>query len=251
MRMKKSNHEAAVGKSIKRKITHASPSIRLPKKLTKTPKISGNPENSLPEVETSFANLENGSLAEVIADPSHANRTVFAICNRGRIRLVVRLEDRGRILVPTPRSTVDFYGVNLPNGVALYKSVRRLLHSLLEYIRCAVDVSDEYAIVLPQPSSSTPGSLTACLNAVVLSVIGLPQSGKSTLLELMSSLCRRGLLASDVSQAAAYQASSNLNPTLLIDEIDWNSSRGASNLRQLYRAGSNPSSRSLASSGYS
>ena len=244
MRMKKSNHESAVGKSIKRKITHASPSIRPPKKLTKTPKISGNPENSLPEVETSFANLENGSLAEVIAEPSHANRTVFAICNRGRMRLVARLEDRGRILVPTPRSTVDFYGVNLPDGVAPYKSVRRLLHSLLEYIRCAVDVPDEYAIVLSAFVLYT-WVADRLPNAVYLSVIGLPQSGKSTLLELMSSLCRRGLLASDVSQAAAYQASSNLNPTLLIDEIDWNSSRGASTLRQLYRAGSNPSSRSL------
>ena len=80
--------------------------------------------------------------------------------------------------------------------------------------------------------------------AVYLSVVGLPQSGKSTLLKLLSLLCRRALLVSDISQAAAHQAC-KFGPTLLIDEIDWHSSRTMSTFRQLLRAGTSPSLRAL------
>jgi hypothetical protein len=61
----------------------------------------------------------------------------------------------------------------------------------------------------------------------------------------LSLLCRRSLLTSDISQAAAYQACSNFSPTLLIDEIDWHASRTMSTLRQLLRAGTSPSARAL------
>ena len=81
--------------------------------------------------------------------------------------------------------------------------------------------------------------------AVYLSVIGLPQSGKSTLLELLSLLCRRALLVNDISQAATYQACTNFSPTLLIDEIDWRSTGTMSTFRQLLRAGTSPSSQAL------
>jgi hypothetical protein len=188
--------------------------------------------------------LENGSIADVIEDPSDPNRTVFAIHKGGRIRLSAHVKDRGRILVPTPATTVGFYGVKLPKGVTPYRSVMRLLITLLKFIRCGMDVPIEYAYVLSAFVLYT-WVADRLPNAVYLSIIGLPQSGKSTLLELLSSLCRRGLLSNDISQAAAYQACSDLNPTLLIDEIDWNSSRTASDFRRLLRAGSNSSSRSL------
>jgi hypothetical protein len=55
--------------------------------------------------------------------------------------------------------------------------------------------------------------------APYLSIVGLPQSGKTTLLKVLSLVCRRSLLAADVSPAAFYQACARLMPTLLIDEV--------------------------------
>lgn len=244
MRTKKSSHKSAFSKSVKGKTAHVSRSVRPAQKPSKTPKAPEPAENILPEVETGFAELENGALIEAIEDPSDPSRTLFATYKHGRVQLAARAKDRGRILVPTPATRIGFYGVKLPNGVTRYKSVKHLLLTLFTFIRCGIDVPVEYAIVLSAFVLYT-WVADRLPNAVYLSVIGLPQSGKSTLLELLTCLCRRGLLTNDISQAAAYQACSDLNPTLLIDEIDWNSSRSARDFRQLLRAGSNSSSRSL------
>lgn len=243
MRTRKFSAKPALAKSVTEKNARPSPSIH-PDPIPTSRKERGSPENCLPEVQIDFAELENGSLVEIVEDPTDPSHTLFAIFNRGRIRLAERVEDRGRILAPIPRSTLGFSDVKLPLGVMPYQSVKRLVHTLLKFIRCAVDVPDEYAILLSAFVLYT-WVADRLPTAVYLSVIGLPQSGKSTLLELLSLLCRRALLVNDISQAAAYQACSNFSPTLLIDEIDWHSSRTMSTFRQLLRSGTSPSSRAL------
>ena len=233
----------ALTKSVTEKNARHSPSIHR-RQIPTSRKELGSPENRLPEEQTDFAELENGSLVEVVEDPADPNHTLFAICKRGRIRLAERVEDRGRILVPIPRCTLGFSDVKLPSGILPYKPVMRLVHTLLRFIRCAVDIPDEYAMLL---SAFVLYDWVAdrLPTAVYLSIIGLPQSGKSTLLELLSMICRQPLLVHDISQAAAYQACSNFSPTLLIDEIDWHASRPMSAFRQLLRAGISPSARAL------
>jgi hypothetical protein len=54
--------------------------------------------------------------------------------------------------------------------------------------------------------------------APYLALVGLPGSGKSTVLQVLRLLCRRSLLTADISSAAFYQACDQLTPTLLIDE---------------------------------
>jgi hypothetical protein len=243
MRTKKFSTKPALAKSVTEKNARPSPSIP-PDPIPMSRKELGSPENCLPEVQIDFAELENGALVEIVEDPTDPNHTLFAIVNRGRIRLAGRVKDRGRILVPIPRSAFGFSDVKLPRGVMPYKSVKRLVHTVLRFIQCVVDVPDDYAILLSVFVLYT-WVADRLPTAVYLSVIGLPQSGKSTLLELLSLVCRRALLVNDISQAAAYQACSNFSPTLLIDEIDWHSSRTMSSFRQLLRAGTSPSSRAL------
>jgi hypothetical protein len=243
MRTRNLSAKPARAKSVTEKNARPSPSIH-PGPIPKGREEPESSVNSLPEVETDFAELENGSLVEIVEDPADPHRTLFAISKRGRTRLSPRIEDRGRILVPIPRSTVGFSDVKLPRGVVPYKSVRRLAQAVVRFIHCVVDVPDEYLMLLSSYVLYTWVADRLPI-AVYLSVIGLPQSGKSTLLEVLSLLCRRGLLVSDISQAAAYHACSNFNPTLLIDEIDWHSSRSMSSFQQLLRAGTSPSSRAL------
>jgi hypothetical protein len=237
------NAKSALTKSVTEKNARPSHPIH-PSRIHTSRKEPRSSANCLPEVQIDFAELEDGSLVEVVEDPSDSNHTLFAISKRRRIRLAGRVEDRGRILVPIPRSTIGFSDVRLPYGILPYKSVTRLVFTLWGFIRCAVDVPDEYALLL---SAFVLYDWVAdrLPTAVYLSVIGLPQSGKTTLLELLSMICRQPLLVSDISQAAAYQACSNFSPTLVIDEIDWHASRTLSTFRQLLRAGISPSSRAL------
>jgi hypothetical protein len=80
-------------------------------------------------VQIDFAELENGSLVEVVEDPNDPNHTLFAIFNHGHIRLAERVEDRERILVPTPRNVVGFsdHAVSVGRTVGAH---RREIHPM-------------------------------------------------------------------------------------------------------------------------
>ena len=242
MHSKKHFTKSKYSKSVTENKTRFIPSIH-PVSIPTSPKESGPPEKSLPEVQADFAELENGALAELIEDPVDSNRTMFAIFNRGRVRLARRVEDRGRILVPMSRDTLGLSDVKLPRGVLPYMlPPNGLAYSIRRFIHSAVDVPFEYELLL---SAYIMYSWVAdrLPTAVYLSVIGLPQSGKSTMLEVLSMVSRRGLLVHDISQAAAYRACSNFNPTLLIDEVEWRTSTSMTALRQLFARGTNPSAR--------
>ena len=243
MRSRKFSSKPAPTYSVTKKNACPSPSIH-PGPFSKNRKGAAPPENSMPEVAIDSAQLKDGSLVEVIEDPADPNHALFAIFKRGRIRLTERIQDRGRILAPIPRNVVGFSDMKLPQGVLSYKSVERLVYTILRFIRCVVDVPSDYAVLLSAFVLYT-WIADRLPTAVYLSVVGLPQSGKSTLLELLSMLCRRGLLGNDISQAAAYQACTNFSPTLLIDEIDWHTSSSMNTFRQLLRAGTSHSSRAL------
>jgi len=68
-----------------------------------------------------------------------------------------------------------------------------------------------------------------------VALVGLPQSGKTTLLQVLNLLCRRPLLTADITAAAFFDACSRLTPTLLIDETGTHGS--GRYLRHLLRMG--------------
>ena len=232
--------------SCKREILHSankapllSRSSLIPSSKTKNDSQGKN----LPEREIDFAALTDGTLVEVIEDPGDPNRTLLAVFKNGHVRFTDRLAIGGEILVPVPRTTPGFVDVKLPRGVLPYKSTRNLVLDIGVLIGVVIDmdVVDRIAAACFVLYSWLADRLPT---AVYLSVIGLPQSGKSALLELLSLICRRPLLVSDISEAAVRQACS-FSPTLLIDEMDWKSSKATSALRQLLRAGTTRSLRAL------
>ena len=201
-------------------------------------------DDALPEKATDFAGLANGSLIELIEDPKLSDRTLFVAFKNGRVRFVDRIVDRGQILIPMPRSAAGLADVRLPRGVASYQSVTSLVSSILVFISRVVDIPEHYLPVLATYVVYTWVS-DRLPTAVYLSIIGLPQSGKSTLLALLNLLCRRPLLVNDISGAALYRACDKFGVTLLVDEIDWTSDHGTGGLRQLLRAGTNRNSRGV------
>lgn len=94
MRPRKSSVKPVPAKSVKN--SHPSPSILLvPIPATRKEAVSAG--DGLSEVQIDFAELENGSLVDVVEGPADPNRTLLAIFKCGRIRLAGRVEDRGRI----------------------------------------------------------------------------------------------------------------------------------------------------------
>jgi hypothetical protein len=191
--------------------------------------------------EINFLRLPTGALIDVIADPINPDRTRLAISENGQVRFVDKFEHEGEILVPMPRSVRGFAHVRLPTGVLPYDSIEDLYFTVSSFLLTALDLPALHATIVA--AFVLYDWVADCLPvAVYLSVVGLPQSGKTTLLDLLSLLCRRPLLVSDLSDSALSHACTRFSPTFLIDEIDWSSSSTARALRRHLRAGTGSSS---------
>jgi hypothetical protein len=139
--------------------------------------------------------------------------------------------------------TPGFAEMKLPRGVIPYCSIKDLYLELAVFLGWAADLPPEELCI------ATSFVLYSWVSdrlptAVYPAIVGLPQSGKSTLLEMLSLICRRPILISDVSNAALCEACSRFNPTFLVDEVDWHSS-SSSKMRQMLRAGTGPSGQVL------
>ena len=186
-------------------------------------------------LETDFAELKDGTLVEVVQDPENPDRTLLAVWREGEVRYVDQLEDDGRVLVPLQRKTNEIFGrLRLPNMARPHESMQSLYIRLERLISQCVSVDAAYYPVLADFVVST-WVVDRFPVAPYLSVVGLPQSGKTTLLKVLSLVCRRALLVSDITSASFYRASARFMPTMLIDEAG--SVRNNRGLRHILRAG--------------
>ena len=175
---------------------------------------------SPPIVEKDFVELEDGALVEMIEDPDNSSRTLWAVFRNGKVRLVDQIKLGERILKPFPRDSQFLNHVCLPRGVQSYKSAASILLRMNEEVlsRC-LDLDDDHLFLLACFVLSTWFIDSEHMPvAPYLALVGLPGSGKSTVLKILRMLCRRGLLTADLSSAAFYRACERFMPTLLIDE---------------------------------
>jgi hypothetical protein len=152
----------------------------------------------------------------------------------GEVRFVNRLEQDGQVFVPLARNNEVLKSLRLPNAVSPYESLQALLRGLESLISQCIAVDEQYVSVLADFALST-WFVDRFLVAPYLSVVGLPQSGKTTLLKVLSLVCRRPLLITDITSAGFYQTCTRFMPTLLIDEAG--SIRGNRTLRHILRSG--------------
>jgi hypothetical protein len=188
--------------------------------------------NSVTEID--FAELKDRTLVELMEDAKHPGRTCFAVWKQGEVRLVDRLEQDGQVFVPLPRNNEVLGRLRLPSAALPYKSVQELLGRLESLISQCVAVDEKYVRVLADFVLST-WFVDRLEVALYLSVVGLPQSGKTTLLRVLSLVCRRPLLIADVTSASFYNACTRFMPTILIDEAA--SIRSNRTLRHMLRSG--------------
>ena len=186
-------------------------------------------------VETDFAELNDGTLVDLVQDSNNPHRTLLAVWKDGEVRYLDKLKHSGQVLVPLQRKNEMFSRLRLPTEAKPYDSLVDLVSRVEHLIFGCISVSGMYIPVLADFVLST-WLVDRFEVAPYLSVVGLPQSGKTTLLKLLSLLCRRSLLISDITSASFYRACAQFMPTILIDEAG--SFRNNSALRHILRAGS-------------
>ena len=188
-------------------------------------------DNSATEID--FAELD-GTLVELVEDSKDPGRTRLAVWKDSEVQFVDRLEQDGRVFVPLARNNELLRHIRLPSTVTPYESVPALLRGLESLISQCVAVDEKYLQVLADFVLST-WLVDRFPVEPYLSVIGLPQSGKTTLLTVLRLVCRRPLLIADLTSASFYHACARFMPTMLIDEAG--SIRNSRTLRHMLRSG--------------
>lgn len=186
-------------------------------KSCSSPNFSAVSRGVLPIREIEFAELEGGCLVELVEDPNAPGSTLLAVYRKGKIHYTDRFRHNGQLFVPFRRKKDVFRAIRFPRTAQAYGNVTNLIAQVCHFISKAVDLGEAELAVLGHYVIAT-WVVDRLPLAPYLFLVGMPQSGKSTLLAILQMLCRRSLLTADVTSAALYQACDQLTPTLLMDE---------------------------------
>jgi hypothetical protein len=168
-------------------------------------------------VEVDFAELPDGSLVEMIQDPTDSEKSLLAVYKNGTVRYTEELHDGNRVLVPLSRTDLLLKHIRLPQGAEPYGELKDLEADVSSFFQFCLDVEPDawFLMIAHVLSSWFPEKLPV---APYLALVGPPGSGKTTAIRILGLLCRRSLLTSDITSAAFYEVSHRMRPTLLIDE---------------------------------
>jgi len=170
----------------------------------------------VPHREVDFAELEDGTLVEMIEDPNNSANSLFAIYSNRTVHYAATVDCGDRVLVPLPRGQGIFKHVRLARGAQPCATVA-LFGGIATLILACVDMSMSDASLIAAFVMST-WFIESLPVAPYLALVGLPRSGKTTLLEVLNQVCRQPLLTADITSAAFYEVYEKFSPTLLVDE---------------------------------
>src|SRR5712692_5676460 len=193
----------------------SSPNVSAQEKSARGSRGGAHPTKRVVQID--FAELADGSLVEMIADPANPEKSLLAVYNNRNVRYTEQLHDGNRLLVPLSRNNPLLKHILLPEGVEPYDGLVNLVADVGLLFKVCLDVEPSawllmIAYVL---SSWFPEKLSV---APYLALVGPPGSGKTTAERVLSLVCRRSLLTSDITSAAFYEVSHRMCPTILIDE---------------------------------
>jgi hypothetical protein len=140
--------------------------------------------------------LQRSDFVEVIDDPTDSSGLAFLHWNNGVSEVVREIERVGKLYVPTQKRADLVAEITLPNGVRPSGGTQRLAADLESAVSRFVDinsfdlpilVSDVLASWVPECFETAP----------YVWLVGPLGSAKTTLLKVLSCLCRRSVLVGD------------------------------------------------------
>ncbi len=177
-------------------------------------------ESSPRTQETTFAELSDGSVVELVRIRRDEHRIRFVIWNSGKVRYTDEVSTAGERLFVPQRHNDILEKLVLPSEMAPCQPVVDLAHTIRRVIRACVSLSNPYPSLLAAFCIYT-WVADRLSNAVYVYITGLPESGKTTLLKVLRLFCRRSLYVVDANAEGVYTTCSVFAPTLMIDEEDF------------------------------
>lgn len=184
-----------------------------------------------------FRVFPDGTLVELVRSQSPPGRLGFLIWNAGVAKFQEFFDYDGSQFVP-PRIPVGLAdAIRLPTGIAQCGDAAELLEQIGLCVSEYIDLAPEFVRLVSHFVLYTWFQDRLGV-APYLWVIGPYSSGKTRLLSLLHALCRRAVMASDISTAALYMVPSAIMPTWLIDEFETSGRAGDRDRLRILRSGS-------------
>jgi hypothetical protein len=185
--------------------------------------------------EIEFAHLSDGTLVDLLCDRS--GELIFAVLQNGMITVRHTVKDAGiSFITPEVHSSLT-RAVRFPTAIGANHAARQLLLEIEEVLERYFDCDPSHRNLLAHFALY---SWLSDLFAVAphIWVVGPYCSGKTTLLRIMSAICRRSILVGDASTPALYAINEAFRPTVLIDEFELGKDSKSRDFLRMLRAGS-------------
>jgi hypothetical protein len=190
-------------------------------------------------VPLNFGEFSDGTRVELVRSSTHVGQLRFLIWKAGEFKLADSFCYDGTQFVLPRFDTSLLSATRLPTGITAGGDAAELLDGIAQSISEYVELSPNHVRLVANFVLSTWFQDRLSV-APYLWVIGPYSAGKTRLLSLLHALCRRALMASDISPAALYSVPDALMPTLLIDEFETGSRAVDRDRLRLLRSGSTP-----------
>jgi hypothetical protein len=184
-----------------------------------------------------FRAFEDGTLVDLVRDAAAPEVPSLLISKHGSVRIQKEFHHADKIFVPRLVEPSLFAAVRLPTGIVRSPSTREIFRDLEDCMSMYIDIErNQQHLVATFVMCTWFQDLLPV--APYLWLTGPYGSGKTTLLRLLDCLCRRSVMAGDVTPAALYSLPSALMPTLMIDEFEFEKGTRNRDLQRLLRMGS-------------
>src|SRR5579863_1972621 len=140
--------------------------------------------STISHIEVEFKQLDDGRVVELVEDPADPMKTKLAVFDGEKVYLTDAVDYHGEILVPIGRKTDGLEDIILPRAPRPYESVEEVFYRAHNLIASCVTFPEPYSLV----------TAAIVLNSwfadrlrppIYLLLTGPPQSGKTTLLEVL------------------------------------------------------------------
>jgi hypothetical protein len=184
-----------------------------------------------------FRVFPDGTLVELVKNISQPERLQFLRWNAGNVKFQECFHYGGFQFVPPKVDVSLLRATRLPTGISPCGNAAQLIEEIAACISQYIELAPEYVRLVSIFAFCTWFQDRLAV-APYLWVIGPYAAGKTCLLSLLHSLCRRAVMASDISLAGLYSVPSAIMPTLLIDEFETGGRAGDRDRLRLLRSGS-------------
>ena len=199
--------------------------------------------NNTAYVPIDFRAFSDGTLVELVRDPSDL-RPRLLVWKDGKTTIQDNFRYADRSFVPPSIERSLMGAMCLPAAISPCPTVEDLLRRTQDCLSTFIDLQPQHVRLICNfvLYSWFADRLTV---APYLWITGPYGAGQTKLLRLLHCLCRRAVLASDLSPASLYLLPNAIMPTLLIDEFEPGKGARHHGLQHFLRCGSTQEGRAI------